>query len=363
MTSGTDRVLLEQFASLPGKSIGIPFHQTGVSRDCLEPCVFRPVIRHALWGGQKLQRVLGKSTGGAVDAAESWEVCDLPGYQTRIAEGTHRGKTLSDLLTGFRKPLLGRHAHKACFPLLIKFLDARRPLSLQVHPCHPVCQVDGTIRPGKAEAWVVLQAAEKSRMTLGLREGVTEAELHQAIRDDRLEECLHFYSPQPGDCVFLPPGTVHALGDGLLVAEIQEPSDITYRLHDWGRKDHQGRFRELHLEQGLASTRFDLGPVVPMVPRPLEGHTGSEVLVASDHFVIHRHTGPQCWQFPEDDVMHILIVLSGELRRCSSNLTEQVYPQGTTVVVPASRPDDYWLFDKETILLDTFLPIVDRQDQ
>jgi mannose-6-phosphate isomerase len=298
-----------------------------------------------------LQAVLGKQTGNVDDASESWEVCDLPGNQSQLDQGSAAGTLLRTLMETRRQELLGQHADREQFPLLIKFIDARLQLSLQVHPSQPTIQPDGSIQSGKSESWIVLDCTPESRMYLGLRDGVDETQLRAAIATGHFENCLHSYSPRPGDCIYLPAGTVHALGGGLLIAEIQQPSDITYRLHDWNRVDAQGQPRPLHLEQGLASTRFDFGPVQPVVPRPLPEREHSEELVRCEHFVIHRHSGPEDWSPANDNCMHALVVIQGKIQCSGISLRK-----GQTVILPASREATLCRLSPDAVLLDVFLP-------
>lgn len=315
------------------------------------PLRFHHLLKRALWGGTRLERELFKSTGGVSDAAESWEVCDLPGNISIVDSGPLAGQSLRQLMEHSVADLLGRHASQQQFPLLIKFLDAHQQLSVQVHPKKPTRMPDGSIRPGKAECWIVIDADPGNRMFLGLREGVSRQQLLTAITQGRLEECLHHYQAQPGDCIYLEPGTVHALGGGLLIAEIQQPSDITYRLHDWGRTDSYGRPRELHLEQGLAATNFDSGPVLPVVPQKFPRRTRSEVLVECPHFIINRHFGLETLTLTDDDAMHVFVALNGTVRQGDFQLQ-----RGQTAVVPAARAESTWELSPDAVLIDAHLP-------
>ncbi|HWL09437.1 MAG TPA: type I phosphomannose isomerase catalytic subunit [Planctomicrobium sp.] len=317
----------------------------------MSPLRFKPLLKRALWGGTRLEQDLGKATGGVANAAESWEVCDLPGNVSVVSEGLLVGVSLRQLMEESVGDLLGIHSHLSQFPLLVKFLDAQHQLSVQVHPKDPILLPDGTWRSGKAECWIVIDAGPESRMFLGLQNGVTEQELRKAVMTGEFAVCLHSYHPKVGDCIYLEPGTVHALGGGLLVAEIQQPSDVTYRFYDWDRTDSQGNPRELHVEQSFAATNFDIGPVQPVVPRPLTGQPGSEVLVESPHFVIHRRHRRGNWSLPKDDKMHVLIVLAGTVRQSNCLLVK-----GQTAVVPAARMESVWELNDDAIVLDAFLP-------
>ena len=181
-----------------------------------------------------------------------------------------RGLTLHDLVAKHGKELLGTHNGLAQFPLLFKFLDCNRKLSVQVHPND---QQAAQLNPpdlGKTEAWVVLATEPGSKLYAGLKANITREDLSAAIAAGKCAECLHEFEPKVGDCVFIRAGTVHALGAGLVIAEIQQASDTTFRLFDWNRVDAQGNPRQLHIEQSLAVTDYDRGPVVPQIPASTE---------------------------------------------------------------------------------------------
>src|SRR5205823_6838962 len=188
-----------------------------------------------------------------------------PLHRSRISTGPHRGRTLRDLMEQQRVALLGPSAavHEQ-FPWLIKFLDACDWLSVQVHPDE---QTVRRLWPGegsKTEAWFVLDAQPGSRIFAGLLPGVDERGLREAATGGTVANCLHGFAPRPGDCVFLPAGTVHAVGGGVLIAEVQQTSDATFRLYDWDRRDAQGQGRTLHIEESLACIDWGQGPVEPV---------------------------------------------------------------------------------------------------
>jgi mannose-6-phosphate isomerase len=247
--------------------------------------------------------------------------------------------------------LLGRHAGSTRFPLMVKFLDAERQLSVQVHPKDPVQHADGLMQRGKAEAWVVLDAAPESRMLLGLTPLATEKELRAAIADGTLEHLLQDYHPRRGDFIFLPPGTIHSLGGGILIAEVQQPSDITYRLYDWDRFDSQGRRRELHVEAAVHGTDFFAPPVLP---RPEDSQLLQEELLSCPFFIVHRRRGPSCWNLPQDRRLHVIVMLAGTAM-LEHDREESLRP-GQTIVLPATRRPTQARLDEDCILLDVFLP-------
>jgi mannose-6-phosphate isomerase len=276
----------------------------------LPPLVFQPLYRRYLWGGRRFATALGRTLPDGNDYAESWELVDHGSDQSVVARGPFAGATLGDLVRRHGADLLGRHAPLPAFPLLFKFLDACHDLSVQLHPDDERAARLPVPDRGKTEAWYVVAAAPGARIYAGLVDGVDRAGLADALETGRCADVLHAFSPQPGDCVFIPAGTVHAIGAGLLVAEIQQSSDVTYRLHDWGRLGPDGRPRQLHVKEGLeAVTRF--GPVAP-VRRPA-GSGGAIRLVECDYFLFDEIApeGTAGWACGGDDGWHFLAIIDG----------------------------------------------------
>jgi mannose-6-phosphate isomerase len=275
----------------------------------LHPLPLVPIYRRYLWGGRRFETALRRSLPPGDDFAESWELVDRDGDQSVVAAGALAGRSLADLRAAHGRDLLGRHAGLERFPLLFKFLDARHDLSVQVHPDDS--RAARLVPPdrGKTEAWYVIDAAAGSRIYAGLRAGVDGAGLAAALASGRCAEVLHAFEPRPGDCIFIPAGTVHAIGAGLLVAEIQQSSDVTYRLHDWNRTGPDGKPRALHLEAGLeAVTRF--GPVAPVTPTS-GADPAVRRLVECPYFIFDEVRPRQDWTVGGDDTAHVVIVLDG----------------------------------------------------
>jgi len=201
-----------------------------------------------------------------------------------VVTGPLAGQTLGQILVEHRQWLIGDAADTESFPLLLKYLDCNRVLSVQVHPDdHFAATMDPPDR-GKTEAWYIVDAEEDATIYAGLQSGVNRERLESAIRAGDVETVLHSFRPRRGDVVFIPAGTVHALGGGLLVAEIQQSSDTTFRLFDWNRLDAIGKPRQLHLQQGLEVTDYETGPVEPSHADP--SRTGWQPLVTSDKFAL-----------------------------------------------------------------------------
>ena len=222
----------------------------------LYPFTFRPIFKERVWGGRELGRLYHKPLPPGVPIGESWEISDRPGDVSVITNGTLAGKDLRWLMENHSADLLGEaRPQGGRFPLLIKILDAQDKLSLQVHP-PPAIAAELGGKP-KTEMWYVAEAAPGAELYVGLKRGVTRAEFEQRIVAGTVAECFHRVSVRSGDAMFLPSGRVHALGAGLVIFEVQQNSDTTYRVFDWNRLGLDGKPRELHVPQSLASIDFD----------------------------------------------------------------------------------------------------------
>ena len=320
----------------------------------LYPLRFEPVLRRYLWGGRRLETVLGKSLAPGNDYAESWEVVDHGDDQSLVAAGPLAGETLGSLVGQRGAELLGRHHPRPCFPLLFKFLDARRTLSVQVHPDDARAARSDPPDLGKTEAWVVLAAEPGSLIYAGLKPGTDRQALARELERGTTDLCLHRFEPQVGDCVFLPAGVVHSLGQGVLVAEVQQSSDTTYRVFDWNRVDADGKPRQLHIQQALEAIDYQAGPVEPQSPQPTQ-RPHVERLVACEHFVLDR------WQIeaPQpvggDDRFHIVAVLQGTVLMAADRSAEPL-TKGQNALVPAATGPLPLTPRESAVLLDVYLP-------
>ncbi len=223
----------------------------------LYPLTFQPIFKERIWGGRELEKLYGKKLPQGKVIGESWEISDRPGDESVIANGTFAGKSLHWLMENHARELLGdaKPASENRFPLLIKILDAREKLSLQVHP--PASKAAELKGEPKTEMWFIADAAPGAELFVGLKRGVTRAEFEKKIADGSVAECFHRVPVRAGDTMFLPSGRVHAIGDGLVIFEIQQNSDTTYRVFDWNRTGLDGKPRELHVAQSLASIDFN----------------------------------------------------------------------------------------------------------
>lgn len=326
------------------------------------PVIFEPIYKPKIWGGRRLEEVLAKKLPPDQPIGESWEIADLEDDQTRVAGGPAKGKTLHDLMAEWGTDLLGRATpFEGRFPLLIKFLDAREILSVQVHPSPEVARQKGGRIRIKNEAWYVIATEEGGFIYHGLKEGVDEAALRAAITDNRIEDVLRRVPVRRGHCYYLPSGTIHALGAGVLVAEVQTPSDITYRVYDFDRiEPATGQRRELHVDEAMAC--IDFGGGTP--PEQRGEHVASvwtsvSSLVRSESFVIER---VRMVAGVEQPVPHAEMVIwmvlegNGELR-CKGLRDPLAFGLGDTVLIPAGIEEGFVSVDENTMWLEITLPI------
>jgi mannose-6-phosphate isomerase len=223
----------------------------------LYPFTFQPILKERIWGGREIQRLYGKPLPPGTPIGESWEISDRPDDASVIANGPLAGRDLRWLMENHASELLGdaKLATGNRFPLLCKILDAREKLSLQVHP--PANKATELGGEPKTEMWWIAEAAPGAELYVGLRRGVTREEFEKKIRDGRVAECLHRLPVKAGDAMFLPSGRVHSVGAGIVIFEIQQNSDTTYRVFDWNRVGLDGKPRELHIAESLASIDFN----------------------------------------------------------------------------------------------------------
>ena len=223
----------------------------------LYPLTFQPIFKERVWGGRELERLYGKELPTGAVIGESWEISDRPGDASVIANGPLAGKDLHWLMTNQATEILGgaKTAAQGRFPLLCKILDARDKLSLQVHPpARIAAELKGE---PKTEMWYIADAAPGASLYVGLKNGVTRSTFEQKIADGSVADCFHRIPVKAGDTMFLPSGRVHAIGDGLVIFEIQQNSDTTYRVFDWNRVGLDGKPRDLHVAESLASIDFN----------------------------------------------------------------------------------------------------------
>lgn len=222
------------------------------------PLKFSPILQEKIWGGSKLITELNKQSDSKA-VGESWEISAVEGFESVVSNGSLKGISLPQLIEEFKTKLVGKTIYEQFgnkFPLLIKFIDAKADLSVQLHPNDELAKARHNSF-GKTEMWYIMNATKEARLNIGFKQTINKAEYLQALENKQLVDVLHFEPITEGDSFFIRPGKVHAIGAGTLLAEIQQTSDITYRIYDWDRLDNQGNSRELHTELALDAIDFE----------------------------------------------------------------------------------------------------------
>jgi mannose-6-phosphate isomerase len=281
----------------------------------LYPLRFEPIYQYRLWGGRRLADVLTAPLPRDGPIGEAWVLSDRDDHPSRVANGPFKGQTIAQMRDRSPEQLLGYRAPRdRRFPLLLKFLDAREMLSVQVHPSDAHKELLPAGETGKTEAWVVLEAAPESRIYSGLKPGVTAESLRKTIGNGTVAESLAWFTPKPGDAVFLPAGTVHTLGEGIVVFEVQQNSDVTFRLYDWDHVDAKtGQTRPLQVEQALACIDFTAGangPVAAIVETA--SPVKRESLFRCEHFGLWRLSGQSPFVIGAPGVPRVMVCIAGE---------------------------------------------------
>ena len=301
------------------------------------PLLLEPVYDPKIWGGRRLEAVLGKPLPYAEPIGEALE----SGDDAVVANGPLAGQTLGDLIECDAAALLGSRGLAASapfgtFPLLVKFIDAADVLSLQLHPDSDAAAALG--KRGKTEAWYIVQSEPKATLITGMSRAADAAEVRRRIGDGTFEQLLERREVRPDDSLIVPAGTMHAIGAGVLLYEVQENSDITFRLYDWGRVDSQGKPRELHLEHALDSLRHDRHAVIT---RPLARDDWREVLAACRYFVLERWrvNGTRALAATGNVSFRLLSCIAGELTIRAAAAEPVALRLGRTVLLPADLPE------------------------
>jgi mannose-6-phosphate isomerase len=302
----------------------------------LYPLRFEPIFQYRLWGGRRLADVVSAPLPGEGPIGEAWLLSDRDDHLSKVADGPLKGTTLRQLLEQSPKQVMGRLAGRfRRFPVLLKFLDAKEKLSVQVHPPDSLSSEIPPGESGKTEAWVVMEAGRASRIYAGLKRGTTREDLERAIAGKTVANLLASFTPKVGDTVFIRAGTVHSLCD-VVVFEVQENSDVTYRLYDWDRDDPKtGRPRALQVEKALASIDLKQVAIGPGTPVVLESAPSEFArLFHCVHFTVWRHTGQTPFPVGAPDVPRILVSLVGQGELDHDGTT---YPvgRGDVMLLPA----------------------------
>ena len=294
----------------------------------LYPLKLRPALHVKVWGGRRLASMMGKSLPTDEPYGEAWELHD----SAVVANGALRGKNLGDLASEYGADLLGMGNDPAAgLPLLAKLIDASAWLSIQVHPNEEQARALENEPRGKTEAWVILHAEPAAKLVIGLRPRTTRERMAEAIGRGQLEALLAYAEVKSGDVLYIPANTIHALGPGILIYEIQQSSDVTYRLYDWGRRGLDGQPRELHIDKGAQVANLES---LPRVHKP----TG-ELIVDGDFFRLWRHelAGAEL-RIESENRFQSLTCVAGEVQVEARGLEAISLQKGETGLMPACLP-------------------------
>lgn len=297
-----------------------------------------PYFRETIWGGRTLAKHYNKPLPAEQNIGESWEVSAYQDMESIITTGPLAGQTLLELTQTHPSDLLGQSVidrYGTEFPLLIKLLDAREDLSIQVHPDDTYARAENLGTYGKMEAWYVLQS-DNGRVAYGLQDKIDKTTFESAIRENRVNDAIRFFNVKAGDVVYVPPGTVHALCQNVLVYEVQQSSDLTFRIYDYNRPGADGQPRELHIDRSLDVITFDTPTPEPKHWTDFPNATNTYAqLVQSKHFSLERFapTEPTTHTYPSFATL-TLINGTATLQGSVESITAQ---KGDTLFIPANR--------------------------
>ncbi|WP_315512053.1 type I phosphomannose isomerase catalytic subunit [Hoylesella nanceiensis] len=306
----------------------------------MQPIKFNPLLVQTLWGGEKIIPFKHLNSD-LTQVGESWEISGVKGNETVISEGEFKGKKLNELVDELKGKLVGEANYKRFgndFPLLIKFIDARQELSIQVHPTDELAQKRGKLR-GKTEMWYIMDSDENAKLRAGMKEKITPEQYKQMVENDTITEAIAEYKVKEGDCFFLPAGRIHSIGTGCFLAEIQQTSDVTYRIYDFKRKDKDGNYRELHTEEAAECIDYNVEPNYRTEYTPMKNE--GVALVECPYFTtaVYDLNEPMTLDYSELDSFVILIGLkgSGEITDNEGNTTTLC--EGETILIPATTSE------------------------
>ncbi len=308
---------------------------------------FKPLYQERVWGGNGLHTYLGRDLPAGSVIGESWEIVDRPEAQSIALDGPWNGMTLRQILEGHAELLMGSGwPGGKRFPILVKWLDCKSRLSLQVHPPSDIAEKLGG--EPKTEHWYVAETTGDAALILGLKAGVTPMDFEEALAKGTLEKCVHSFRTQPGDSLLVESGRLHAIDAGNLILEVQQNSDTTYRVYDWGRLGLDGQPRQLHIPQTLQC--IDYGDIEPSPLRIPEIPGENTLLADCAEFTIVRHvlSPGETITFPSGECVRLLHLAKGAIQETS---TSRTFPKGTNLVLPYAAEGKFAAPAQATLLV------------
>ena len=304
------------------------------------PFTFKPIYKPKIWGGRRFATLFKRDLPAGEDIGESWEICDHKNEASVINEGDFKGMTLAEIREKYPEELFGEQAEefKDRFPLLLKFINAEEPLSLQVHPDNRYAAKHDN-DSGKCEAWYIADAMPGAKISRAFNAGTTKAKAIKAIEQNKLEPLVNTFEVNTDDAIHIPPGTLHGIGSGLVIAEIQQNSDVTYRVYDYNRTDKNGEQRELHVKKAIDVLSFR-DPGVDII-RPINIDPLHQKLSVCDYFSLYVYKFREPIHEYSINRFRMLVNLEGYGTILSpEGLFEDVdFSPGTSILIPAAVKD------------------------
>lgn len=321
----------------------------------LYPIKFYPIFKDKVWGGSKLQNVLNKKINSD-KTGESWEISGVKDNLSIVCNGHLKGLNITELIKKYQYDLVGKKVYERFgdfFPLLIKFIDAKDDLSVQVHPNDDYAKKKHN-ENGKTEMWYVVDADKDTEMIIGVNKNLTKSEYLKYVNENKVRDILNFEKIEAGDAFYIPAGRIHAIMNGTLLAEIQQNSDLTYRIYDWDRKGLDGKYRELHTED--ASEVVNLNKEENYFINYNRNSLNSENLVSSDYFTVNilQIEGNKNKVYSEIDSFIIYMCIKGSLT-IKYNNKDTILDKGETILIPAKIKQIELFPNDKTELLEIYI--------
>ena len=303
----------------------------------MKPLKFNALLKSTLWGGDKIIPFKNLDVQQE-NVGESWEISGVKGNETIVADGPYAGKKLNELVEELKGKLVGEDNYQRFgneFPLLIKFIDARQDLSIQVHPTDEIAKMQGKER-GKTEMWYLMDSDKDATLLCGLKKKITPEEYAQMVENDTIVDAIDRYEVKEGDCFFLPAGRIHAIGTGCFLAEIQQTSDVTYRIYDFKRKDKDGNYRQLHTKEAAECITYNVASNYRTDYTPVKNQGVSLVQCPYFNTAVYDLDEPMTIDYSELDSFVILIGLKGNATITDNEGNTFTLQAGESVLVPAT---------------------------
>lgn len=303
----------------------------------MEVLKFKPLLKQTLWGGEKIVP-FKHICSDMHQVGESWEISGVKDNESIVSDGPYEGKSLNEVVTILKDKLVGKDNYERFgdeFPLLIKFIDAQKQLSIQVHPSDEVAHRQGKER-GKTEMWYVMDSEPYAKLRCGLKKAITPEEYSQMVADDTIVDAIAEYDVKEGDCFFIPAGRIHSIGAGCFLAEIQQTSDVTYRIYDFKRKDKNGNYRQLHTKEAAESIDYHVEKTYRTEYKPEKNQGVSLVQCPFFNTAVYDLTEPMTLDYSELDSFVILIGVKGSGEITDNEGNTFTLSAGESVIVPAT---------------------------